>query len=124
MNGAVSDVAKGILKAHLPGFADEVDFFERIERLFWCKVAVLGLLQPAVGASTALINANVKLQTKKERKLIRVKQENLSILGSTKASKIAKTETKRERKSIKNKQKNSRIIPGSINEPVTKNEEE
>ena len=44
MKGAISDASKAILKARWLGYAEEVDFYERVVRLFWCRTAALGLL--------------------------------------------------------------------------------
>jgi hypothetical protein len=42
-SSSVSAVTIGLLKTHWPGFTDEYKFYNGVRKLFWCKIATLGL---------------------------------------------------------------------------------
>ena len=44
MHGAVSDGAKSLLRRHWSGWDLEHKFYEKIKKLFWCKVSKFKLL--------------------------------------------------------------------------------
>ena len=42
-SGSISAVTHDLLKEHWPGYAEEYKFYHGVRKLFWCKVAALGL---------------------------------------------------------------------------------